>query len=439
MPRSCYPEYGHVDSFINSKYIVWKKSYEESLRKEGLIMKRKGWLLGFFGLLISIFFLMVTISPAAEKPPIKVGFLLPYTGTMPFQTKGINDGAELYFDEIGWKAGGRAIQVIKEDDEQNPTVGLNKVRRLVEDHKVNFIIGPVSSAVALAIHDYVRKQKVILFNPCANTRELTSPEKASENIFRTVETSDQANYPMGRWMVKNTPHRNVVLTASDFAGGRHNAEAFKAGFEESGGKVIKEVYPKLGTMDFAPFFPAIDVKGAEAVYAWFVGTDAIRFVQQYEEFGLKKRIPLFGYVTILDEYNLPSVGEAALGIIAGSHYPVNLDTPKNNAFIKAYRGKYGESPYRTSEYGYTPANLIVAVAEALKGDVEDIPRVAKEIKRVASKIETPAGPLAFDQYNQRIVNMYVVRTEKRDGKLVNVVIGKIEKVAQEDTWKWWRK
>ena len=404
-----------------------------------MIKTKKKWLLVFGSLLISIFFLTMANSPAAEKPPIKVGLLLPYTGTMPFQTKGINDAVELYFDEIGRKAGGRAIQVIKEDDEQNPTVGLTKVRRLVEEHKVNFIVGPVHSGVGLAIHDYVRKQKIILFNPCANTRELTSPEKASENIFRTVETSDQGNYPMGRWMVKNTPHRNVVLTASDFAGGRHNSEAFKAGFEEAGGKVIKEVYPKLGTMDFAPFLTTIDVKGADAVYAWFVGTDAIRFVQQYEEFGLKKRIPLFGYVTIADDPYLPGVGDAALGIIAGSHYPVNLDTPKNNAFIKAYRGKYGESPYRYSEYGYTAANLIVAVTETLKGEIEDISRVAKELKRIASQIETPSGPLAFDQYNQRIVNMYVVRTEKRDGKLVNVVIDKIGKVGQEDVWKWWRK
>jgi branched-chain amino acid transport system substrate-binding protein len=401
--------------------------------------KKEKWLLSFCVLFTSILFLMVTNSPTAEKPPIKVGLLLPYTGTMPFQTKGINDSVELYFDEIGRKAGGRAIQVIKEDDENNPTMGLTKVRRLVEEHKVNFIVGPVHSGVGLAIHDYVRKQKVISFNPCANTRELTSPEKASENIFRTVETSDQGNYPMGKWIVKNTPHRNMVITASDFSGGHHNIEAFKAGFEEAGGKVIKEVYPKLGTMDFAPFLTTIDVKGADAVYAWFVGTDAVRFVQQYEEFGLKKRIPLFGYVTIADDPYLPGVGEAALGIIAGSHYPVNLDTPKNRAFIKAYRGKYGEPPYRYSEYGYTAANLIGAVTEALKGEIEDISRVAKELKRIASQIETPSGPLAFDQYNQRIVNFYVVRTEKQDGKLVNVLVDKIGKVGQEDVWKWWRK
>jgi branched-chain amino acid transport system substrate-binding protein len=400
---------------------------------------KKKWLWGFCGLLISIFFLTGSSALAAEKPPIKVGLLLPYTGTMPLQAKGINDAVELYFDEIGKKAGGRAIQLFKEDDETNPTVGLTKVRRLVEDHKVNFIVGPVSSAVALAIHDYVRKQRVILINPCAFTRDLTSPEKASENIFRTVETTDQGNYPIGKWMVKNTPHRNMVITGSDYAAGRHSMDAFKAGFEEAGGKVIKEIYPKLGTMDFAPFLTAMEVKGADAVYAWFAGTDAVRFVQQYEEFGLKKRLPLFGYNVIADDPYLASIGDAALGVITGSIYPINLDTPKNNAFIKAYRGKYGELPSRYSEMGYVSANLIGAVAEALKGEIEDISRVAKELKRVSNQIEAPSGPLAFDQYNQRIVNMYVLKVEKRDGKLVNVVIDRIGKVAQEDVWKWWRK
>jgi len=400
--------------------------------------KRK-WLLICLSLFISIFFLTGSNSPAAEKPPIKVGLLLPYTGTMPLQAKGNTDGVELYFDEIGKKAGGRAIQVIKEDDENNPTVGLTKVRRLVEEHKVNFILGPVHSGVALAIHDYLRKQKVIWIITTAFTRELTSPQKASENIFRLTETTDQSNYPMGMWIYKNTPHRNVVITGSDFSAGHHSVEAFKAGFEEAGGKVIKEVFPKLGTMDFAPFLTTIDVKGADATYAWFAGTDAVRFDQQYDEFGLKKRLPLFGHNVITDDPYLASIGDAALGIITTGHYAYTVDTPRNRAFVKAYSGKYGEPPSRYSELGYTGANLVGAVTQALKGEVEDIPRVAKELKRVATKIETPSGPLAFDQYNQRIMNMYVVKVEKRDGKLANVVIDSFGKVAQEDVWKWWRK
>ena len=390
----------------------------------------------------NLFFLTGSSALAAERPPIKVGLLLSYTGIAPLQAKGSSDGAEFAFEEVGRKAGGRAIQVIKEDSELNPTVALTKVRRLVEDHKVNFIVGPVSSAEALAIYDYVLKNNVIWIIPCAFTRELTSPEKANEKMFRTTETSDQGNYPMGKWIMKNTSWRNVVVTGQDYKAGHDSVDAFKAGFQEAGGKILKEVFPKMGTMDFAPFLSTIDVEGADAVMAWTTGTDAIRFVQQYQEFGLKKRLPLFGgQVTLVDDPYLPSIGDSALGITSQSHYPPALDTPRNRAFVKAYSAKYGETPSRYSEYGYTAAKMIVAGIEAVKGNVEDVSRLAKEVKRVSSsgKIETPAGTLAIDQYNQRIIDVYIVKVEKKDGKLVNSVIDNIGKVSQTDTWKWWNK
>jgi branched-chain amino acid transport system substrate-binding protein len=404
-----------------------------------MVDAKRNWLLLCLGLVISIFCLTASTAPAAERPPIKVGFLLPYTGTMPLQAKGLDNGMELYFDEIGRKAGGRAIQVIKEDDENNPTVGLTKVRRLVEEHKVNFILGPVHSGVALAMHDYVCQQKLIWVNPNAFTRELSAPGKVCENTFRIIETTDQSNYPMGKWIYKNTPYRNMVMIGSDFSAGHHSLEAFRAGFEEAGGKVVKEVYAKLGTMDFAPFLSTIDVKGADATYAWFAGTDAVRFDQQYAEFGLKKKLPLFGHNVITDDPYLASIADAALGIITTGHYAYTLDTPRNRAFVKAYTVKYGEPPSRYSELGYSAANLVGAVLEVLKGEVGDIPRVAKELKSVSAQIEAPSGPLSFDKYNQRITNIYAFKVEKRDGKLANVVIGNMGKVAQEDVWKWWNK
>ena len=392
-----------------------------------------------FTLLISFFLITISSAQSVERAPLKVGLLLPYTGPFPLQAKGITNGLQLSFDEIGQKAGGREIQLFKEDSEANPNVGLTKVRRLVERDKVNFIVGPVSSGVAVAIHDYVSNQKVILVNPCAFTRELTSPEKARKNIFRVVETTDQGNYPLGKWIYKNTSYRKIVVHGLDYLAGHHSLEAFRAAFEEAGGKVIKEVYAKVGTMDFSSFLAAMDVEGADAVYAFTGSIDAIRFVQQYQEFGLKKRLPLFGGAPLTDDPYLDGMGDAALGIIASSHYSPSLDTPPNRAFVKAYREKYGEPPSRYSEYGYVSGKLIGATLEGLKGEIEDISRVAEEFKRVASQIVSPAGPLEFDKYNQRIVNLYVTKVEKRDGKLVNVVIDKIGKVAQEDVWKWWNK
>jgi branched-chain amino acid transport system substrate-binding protein len=244
---------------------------------------------------------------------------------------------------------------------------------------------------------------------------------------------------MGKWIYKNTPYRNMVLTGTDFATGHHTLEAFKAAFEGSGGKIIKEVYPKMSTMDFAPFLAAIDVKGVDAVFGFYGGTDAVQFVKQYEEFGLKKRLPLYGHIVMADDPYLPSMGDAAIGLITVGPYTCMIDSPKNKAFVKAYNTKYGENPSRVSEFGYTAAQVIGAAAEALRGQVEDVPVVASEIMKIAPKIETPSGPLGFDQYHQRVMNMYVLKTEKRNGQLVNAVLDKLGRVPQADVWGWWNK
>ena len=196
----------------------------------------------------------------------------------------------------------------------------------------------------------------------------------------------------------------------------------------------------MGTMDFAPFLTAIDVKGADAVYTFYTGTDAVRFVQQFQEFGLKKRLPLYGHNVLTDDPYLASIGDSALGIVTVGHYSASIDTPRNRAFVKAYSSKYnGELPSRYAEFGYTAATVVGTACEALKGDVDDPAKVSKEIMRVAPKIETPAGPLAFDQYHQRILNMYIMKVEKKDGKLMNTVIDKTPPVAQSDVWKYWQK
>ncbi len=396
------------------------------------------WVWLGLSLTIAGFILTASGAPAAEKQPVKVGVLLPYTGVNALAAKLVDQGLELYLDQVGGKAGGRTIQLFKEDTELNPTVGLTKVHRLVEERKVDFIIGPLSSAVALAMHDYIRKQKVVQVNPVATTRELTSPEKASENIFRLCDTSDQSNYTIAKWIYKHTPYRNFVLSSADWAAGHDSMDGFKAGFQEAGGKIVKEVYPKMGTMDFAPFLSVIDAKGADAVYTFYTGTDAVRFVQQYQEFGLKKRLPLFGHNVLVDDPYLASIGDAALGIISVAHYSATLDTPGNHAFVTAYSAKYGQPPSRYAEYGYTAAHVVCAAAEALKGEVDNPSRVAQEIMKIAPKIETPAGPLAFDQYHQRILTMYIMKVEKRDGKLVNAVIDRIPSVRQADVWKYWQ-
>jgi len=381
----------------------------------------------------------VTASGQAPKPPIKVGLLLPYTGVIAINGLETSKGIEFYFSKIGNKAGGREIQLIKEDDEAKPDVGLTKTRKLVERDRVDVLIGPVHSGVALAIRDYVHGQGIPLIVPVAFTRDLTAPAKASPWLFRVVETTDQGNYAMGTWVYKKTPYRKLVVMASDFVAGRHSAEAFIAAFKAAGGEIVKEIYAPLNTPDFAPYMAQVSGLTADAVYAWFAGTDSVRFVKAYREYGLSGKLPLLGYNTLTDDVLLPTLGDAALGIISVGHYSATLDTPESRAFLREYETRYNAWPTRYVELGYVSGQLVGAAIEALKGEVGDRAAFRDAIRSAAPKIQPPRGPIKFDRYQQVITDVYVMKVERQGNRLVNAIVDRIPSTSQEESWKWWNK
>jgi hypothetical protein len=155
--------------------------------------------------------LVLALNVPGQSPPIKIGLLFPYTGPISTIGQDATKGFELHLAKIGGRAGGRELQLVKEDDEFKPDVGLTKTRKLVERDRVDLLVGPVNSAVALAIRDYVTRQGIPLVVPVAFSKELTAPGKATPWLFRVVETTDQGNFAMGEWIYKNTPHRRMVI------------------------------------------------------------------------------------------------------------------------------------------------------------------------------------------------------------------------------------
>ncbi|HEV8439417.1 MAG TPA: ABC transporter substrate-binding protein [Methylomirabilota bacterium] len=392
--------------------------------------------------LLSLVVALVLVAPgwaAAQTGPVKIGLLLPYTGVLSVQGIDTTGGFELYLKKIGGKAGGREIQLLKEDDEAKPDVGLTKLKKLVERDRVDLLVGPVSSVVALAIRNYVHEAGVPLVVPVAFTRVLTSPQQASPHIFRIAETTDQSNYPMGAWMIKHTKYRKVVIMATDFVAGRHAVEAFMAGFKAAGGEIVKEIYAPLNTPDFAPYLTQAGSLKADAIYAWFAGADAIRFVKQYKEYGLSERMPLTGHAVLTDDTIMPAIGDAALGILTVGSYTAALDTPENKAFVREYEQAHKTWPSRYSEAGWMSAELITTAIDSVKGDVSDRAKLREALRTALPKLKTPRGPLEFDAYRQVITPIFITRTEKQGGRIVNAVVDKIPAVSQEAVWGWWNK
>jgi branched-chain amino acid transport system substrate-binding protein len=383
--------------------------------------------------------LVADADGGAQAPPVKIGVLLPYTGPLSVQGNDTTRGLELYLKQGGGRAGGRQVQVLKEDTEAKPDVGLTKVKKLVERDRVDFLVGPVNSVVALAIRNYVHEQGTPLVVPVAFTRALTAPPLVSPGIFRVVETSDQANYPMGAWMMKRTKYRKVVVMATDFVAGHDAIEAFMAGFRAAGGEIVKEIFAPLGTPDFAPYLAQAGAQSADAVYAFFPGADAIRFVKQWKEYGLGERMALTGHNVLTDDTILPALGDAALGIVTIGGYTAVIDTPENKAFVRDYERAYRGRPTRYSEAGWVSAALVSAAVEALKGELGDGTRVREALRAALPRLKAPAGAMEFDQHRQVIRPVYVMRTEKQGGRIVNAILDTIPNVSQEATWGWWHK
>ena len=374
-----------------------------------------------------------------HNDPVKIGLLLPSTGVDSAQGTDATKGFELYLQQIGYRAGSRKLRLFKVDDQAKPAVALTRLKKLVEDDHVDFLIGPISSAVALAIRDYVHEQGTPLLVPAAFTRVLTSPQQASPSIFRLSETSDQSNYPMGAWMMQHTRYRRVIVLAADFAGGRHSVEAFMAGFRAAGGEVVAEIYPPFDTPDFSSYLSQAASFQADAVYAWFAGADAVRFVKQYRESRLGRRLPLTGHSALIVETILPLIGEAALGIVAVGAYSAAIATPENERFVLDYEAAHQSRPSRYSECSWDAAALIATALDALGGDLSDRTRVRDALKNALPAIKPPRGPMRFDAYRQAISPIYITRTEMQGGRIVNTVIDKMPSVSQESTWGWWNK
>ena len=218
----------------------------------------------------------------------------------------------------------------------------------------------------------------------------------------------------------------------DYAFGWEVLGGFQRTFEESGGKIVQKLWTPFTVQDFSPYLAQIQ-KDADAVFANFGGKYAIQFLKQYQDFGLKGKMPLVGCGILTDEHVLPSMGDEALGVITALHYSAAINTPENKEFVKIYKAKYHKPPSYFSEGSYTSARWMAEAVKAVHGDVEDTGKFLEALKKVEMKT-APRGPMIMDKFGNPIENIYVRKVEKVDGELQNSIIHIFPNVSQ--FWKY---
>jgi branched-chain amino acid transport system substrate-binding protein len=371
---------------------------------------------------------LVYLPPAdAQKGPIKVGFMSSLTGPLSPNGKDMLNSFELFLEEQGGKLGGREVKLITEDDAGNPATGLTKLRSMAEGQGIQLLVGPLSAAVGYAIRDYIDANKLPAIFPIVSGEDITQ-RKRSPYIVRTGWSSAQPSHPFGKWVYDNLKYRRIAMIGYDFAFGWEVAAGFHRTFEESGGQIVQKLWPPLFTTDFGPYISQLK-RDVNAVYAVFSGADALRFAKQYEDAGLKARLPLIGGGTFTDEHVLRTMGDEVLGVITALHYSAALNNPVNRKFVQVYEAKFKQMPSYYSEGTYVAGLQLKRALEALGGDAENGERLVAGLRKV-ELTDTPRGPIRFDEYGNPIENIYVRKVERVGGRLQNTVIYTFEKVSQ---------
>jgi branched-chain amino acid transport system substrate-binding protein len=375
--------------------------------------------------------LLAPAGAPAESGPIKIGFLAPLTGPFAQIGKDMVNGTQLYLAEIGGQVAGRKIEVLVEDDEGNPATALNKSRKLVEQDKVQILSGGMLANVGYALQPYIDGQKIPTTYPVIAADDITQ-RKPAKWIVRTGWSTSQPMHPFAEWVLKNTKYRKIAAIGMDYAFGYEIIGGFQHVFEEGGGQIVQRIWAPLNTNDFAPFLAQLR-RDADAVLALFTGRLALQFLKQYDEAGLKAKLPLLGGGTLTDETVLPQMGDEALGVVTALHYSQALDNPANAKFAKAFEAKAGKISSYYSEATYTNARWIVEAIKAVGGKVEDRDAMLAALRKVDLK-ETARGPLRVDDFGNPIQNIYIRRVERVGGKLQNTVIATYPAVSQ--FWKY---
>jgi branched-chain amino acid transport system substrate-binding protein len=347
------------------------------------------------------------IPSAQAADPLKIGVLMPTTGVFAVLGERQLNGMRYAIEEAGGEVAGRKIEMIHEDTEGKPDVGVAKTRKLVLSDKVEMMAGIINSAVALAIVPYLSQQKIPLVISNASTDVLTG-EKCNRYVFRASYSSAQITEPIGLWMGKNGP-KNVYIMASDYVAPHEYVEAFKKGYLAGGGKIAGEAWtPFNRTQDYGPYISQARAANADSVFAVYFAGEALTFVKQYESFGMKATAPLYGPIGLTPPVLRQAQGPAAAGVISPSNYVSEIDTPQNQKFREAYKKKFNIEPEEFAVMGYDAMRFAIEAVKARNGDTKDRAALVGALEKVA--YTGPRGPMSMAKNHQATQNIYIVKT-----------------------------
>jgi len=358
-----------------------------------------------------------TAVQAQGQPPLKVGLMLPATGTFAALGTAIENGFKQYVAEQGGKLSGREIQYFKVDDESDPSKATDNVNKLIKRDNVDVIVGTVHSGVALAMARAAKESKTMLIVPNAGADAITGP-LCAPNIIRSSFSNWQPGYATGVMAAQKGYKRAMTITWN-YAAGTETVKGFSEAFEKGGGKVIKDLNLPFPNVEFQALLTEIASQKPDVVFAFFAGGGAVKFVKDYDAAGLKKSIPLMGSGFLTDG-TLDAQGASAQGLLTSLHYADGLNTPRDNAFRNKYAVTYKMQPDVYAVQGYDAAQILAAGLSAVKGDFSKRDAMVAAMRK--TPIDSPRGKFTLSAAHNPVQDFYIREAKGRENVMTGIAV-----------------
>ncbi|MBK6850448.1 MAG: ABC transporter substrate-binding protein [Burkholderiales bacterium] len=354
---------------------------------------------------------------ASAQEKIKVGFMLPYTGTYAALGVAIENGFRQYIDEQGGKLAGKTVEYVKVDDESDPAKAADNANKLVKRDNVDVMVGTVHSGVVMAMAKVAKDNNTLLIIPNAGANVVTGP-LCAPNIFRSSFSNWQPGFAMGK-VAADKKYKTAVTLTWKYAAGDESVGGFKEGFEAGGGKVVKELTLPFPNVEFQALLTEIASIKPDVVYTFFAGGGAVKLVKDFAAAGLKDKIALVG-PGFLTDGTLEAQGKDAEGLLTTLHYADDLTNKKDQAFTLQYAKTYKLQPDVYAVQGYDAAQMLAAGVNAVKGDLKNRDGLVKGIE--AAKIDSPRGAFTLSKAHNPVQDIYLRKVVGKENKNQGVAV-----------------
>jgi branched-chain amino acid transport system substrate-binding protein len=361
----------------------------------------KTWIAAGTALITAGAGLALAIGPApAQDKTVKIGFISTFSGPPAAIGNDMKNSFELGLDHHGRKLGGLPVEVIDEDDQTKPEIGVQKTQKLIESDKVDFLVGYIWSNVVLASLKPIADSKTMTVVTNAGASQLAG-ELCSPYVFSTSWNNDQTPASLGLYMNQKGV-KTAFLIGPNYAAGKDMLAGVQSTFK---GQIVgQELTRWPDQLDFSAELSKAREAKPDAIFAFYPGGAGVQFITQYAQSGLKGQIPLYTAFTV-DDLSLPRLKDLAIGIPGAQEWVADLPNDANKKFVADYKAKYNATPSFYGAQTYDAVGLVDSAIKAVKGDLTNKEGMRKEMEKADFK--SVRGPFKFGNNHIPIQNFYL--------------------------------